>query len=315
MLLVTGAAGFIGSNVIAGLNAQGRTDIIAVDDVESGNDFKNLVGKCFADYLDFRVLCDNRRYPKLKHLDGIIHLGAIADTQATSGRLLMENNFTFSKRMVWLAEANKCPLVYASSASVYGDGHRGFQENAENEHPKSPYAFSKWVFDQYVRQLATTRALRWSAPITGLRYFNVYGPGEAHKGSMSSFPYKCLIAALEGRPIELFEGSTSFTRDLIYISDVVAITLFFLSAKTSGIFNVGTGEAVSFAHIADTATKLCGAETIVIPFPEQMRAGYQAHTQADITKLRVAGWANPFTSIEDGIRDYWQHVKHDKEGY
>jgi ADP-L-glycero-D-manno-heptose 6-epimerase len=308
MLLVTGAAGFIGSNVIASLNAQGRDDIIAVDDVESGNDFKNLAGKRFADYLDFRSLCDNRRPPKIKHLDGIIHLGAISDTQSPSGSLLMENNFTFSKRMVWLAEANECPLVYASSASVYGDGHRGFQENAENEHPKSPYAFSKWVFDQYVRQITTTRASHVTVPITGLRYFNVYGPGEAHKGDMSSFPYKCLNAVLHGQPVQLFEGSTGFTRDMVYISDVVAITLFFLAAKTTGIFNVGTGKAVSFAYVAKLASEISGKEISYIPFPEHMRAGYQERTQADITKLRVAGWHDPFVGIEAGIDLYWKSL-------
>lgn len=308
MLLVTGAAGFIGSNVIAGLNAQGRDDIIAVDATDSGNDLKNLVGKSFADYHDFKVLCDNRRMPRLKHLDGIIHLGAISDTQFSNTSLLMENNFTFSKRVVRLAEENECPLVYASSASVYGDGLKGFQENAQNEHPKSSYAISKWVFDQYVRRVTTARASHVTVPIAGLRYFNVYGPGEAHKGSMSSFPYRCMTALQQGRPIELFEGSAGFTRDMVYISDVVAITLFFLAAKTTGIFNVGTGTSVSFDHVADTVIKAYGGNKVIVPFPEKMRDGYQAHTQADITKLRVAGWTNPFVSIETGIELYWKSL-------
>jgi ADP-L-glycero-D-manno-heptose 6-epimerase len=305
MLLVTGAAGFIGSNVIAGLNAQGRDDIIAVECMQDCAHFKNLVGKRFADYIDWRELT-GKAAKRLKHLDGIVHLGAISDTQFSNNGLLMENNFTFSKRMVQLAEANGCPLVYASSASVYGDGNKGFKENLENEHPKSPYAFSKWLFDQYVRQVTTTRATQVTVPIAGLRYFNVYGPGEAHKGRMSSFPYKCLSAIATRRPIELFEGSAGFTRDLIYISDVVAITLFFLAAKTTGIFNVGTGTAASFAEVANIATKSYGGSTVITSFPEHMRSGYQEHTQADTTKLRVAGWTNPFVSLEAGIDLYWK---------
>jgi ADP-L-glycero-D-manno-heptose 6-epimerase len=312
MLLVTGAAGFIGADVINALNAQGIDDIIAVDDLMNGQKCLNLVGKKFADYSDFRELTKKPvELLKLPHLTGIIHLGAISNTQFLNGRILMEQNYTFSKRMLELAIHHGCPLVYASSASVYGDGKTGFQEHPENERPKSPYAFSKWVFDQYVRrELASGRL---EIPVTGLRYFNVYGPGETHKGHMASFAYKCFMAMQHKRDIEVFEGSGDITRDFIYISDAADITAFFLNAKTSGIFNVGTGTATSFLDVAMKAVNAGGADNAVniqvIPFIESMRKGYQWHTQADVTRLRAAGWRRPFVSVEAGIKDYWKQFK------
>jgi ADP-L-glycero-D-manno-heptose 6-epimerase len=313
MLLVTGAAGFIGSNVVTALNAQGIDDIVAVDDLMYGQKCLNLVGKKFADYRDFRALIKKPvELLKLPHLTGIIHLGAISNTQFPNGRILMERNYTFSKRMLELAVHHGCPLVYASSASVYGDGKTGFQEHPENERPKSPYAFSKWVFDQYVRrELAHGRL---EIPVTGLRYFNVYGAGETHKGSMTSFAYKCFMAMQHKKDIEVFEGSRNITRDFIYVKDAADITVFFLGAKTSGIFNVGTGTATSFMDVAEIAVKTYGgdANTVnirVIPFYEALRKGYQSHTQADVTRLRAAGWTRPFIGIEAGIADYWQRMK------
>jgi ADP-L-glycero-D-manno-heptose 6-epimerase len=312
MLLVTGAAGFIGSDVVATLNAQGIYDIIAVDDLMDGQKCLNLVGKKFSDYRDFRELTKKPvELLKLPHLTGIIHLGAISNTQFRNGQILMERNYTFSKRMLEIAIHHGCPLVYASSASVYGDGKTGFQEHPENERPKSPYAFSKWVFDQHVRrELAHGRL---EIPVTGLRYFNVYGPGEAHKGNMASFAYKCFTAMQHKKDIEVFEGSRDITRDFIHISDAADITAFFLNAKTSGVFNVGTGVATSFLDVAELAAEAGGATSAVnirvIPFIESMRKGYQWHTQADITRLRAAGWTRPFVGIGAGMADYWQRFK------
>jgi ADP-L-glycero-D-manno-heptose 6-epimerase len=317
MLLVTGGAGFIGADVISALNAQGIDDIIAVDDLMYGQKCLNLVGKKFADYRDFRELIKKPvELLRLPHLTGIIHLGAISNTQFPNGRILMERNYTFSKRMLELAIHHGCPMVYASSASVYGDGKTGFQEHPENERPKSPYAFSKWAFDQHVRrELASGRL---EIPVTGLRYFNVYGPGEAHKGNMASFAYKCFMAMQHKRDIEVFEGSRDITRDFIHISDAADITAFFLNAKTSGIFNVGTGTATSFLDVAEMAAEAYGGpeNTVnirMVPFIESMRKGYQWHTQADITRLRAAGWTRPFVGVEAGIKDYWQRMKERNE--
>lgn len=300
MLLVTGAAGFIGSNVLEALNGHGEDNILAVDDLTDGRKCQNLVGKHFADYMDSAELLAAKSLPKF---DGIIHLGAISDTQFSDGRVLMENNFLFSKRMLALAEKHGCPIVYASSASVYGDGTRGFIEHVECEKPKSPYAFSKWAFDQYVRKLSE----HITVPVVGLRYFNVYGPGEAHKGSMTSFAYRCFRAIKAGKKIQVFEGSQNFLRDFVYVADAVDITLFFLQANASGIFNVGTGEAKSFLELAETIAEVTSSEPIeFIAFPESMRAGYQAYTKADLTKLRLAGWTDQFVSLKEGVERYWQ---------
>ena len=303
MLLVTGAAGFIGSNVLAALNERGEDDILAVDDLTDGRKCQNLVGKCFADYMDSRELLETKALPQLT---GIIHLGAISDTQFSNGRILMENNFLFSKRMLALAEKQGCPIVYASSASVYGDGQRGFAETANCEKPKSPYAFSKWLFDQYVRKLSD----QITVPVVGLRYFNVYGPGEAHKDSMTSFAYKCFCAAEAGKKIQVFAGSENFLRDFVYVDDAVDVTLFFLHANAAGIFNVGTGEPTSFMQVAEIAAGITGNGPIeFIEFPEKMRTGYQAYTKADITNLRNAGWPHEFASVQDGIEQYWKVFK------
>jgi ADP-L-glycero-D-manno-heptose 6-epimerase len=300
MLLVTGAAGFIGSNVLHALNGHGEDNILAVDDLTDGRKCQNLVGKGFADYMDSAELLAAKSLPKF---NGIIHLGAISDTQFSNGRVLMENNFLFSKRMLALAEKHGCPIVYASSASVYGDGTNGFTEHVECEKPKSPYAFSKWAFDQYVRKLAD----HITVPVVGLRYFNVYGPGETHKGAMTSFAYRCFRAVQSGKKIQVFAGSQNFLRDFIYIDDAVDVTLFFLHANAAGIFNVGTGETTSFMQLAETIAAVTHSEPVeIIEFPESMRTGYQAYTRADLTKLRSAGWTHEFMSTEEGVERYWQ---------
>lgn len=307
MLLITGGAGFIGSNVIAALNKQGKDDIIVIDDLSDGRKCLNLVGKKFADYKDWRELTHKPVASSgLPHLNGIVHLGAISDTAFSNGKILMEQNYAFSKRMLELAEQHGCPLVYASSASVYGDGKTGFQEKPENEKPKSPYAFSKWAFDEHVRR--ETGSGRVTIPVAGMRYFNVYGPGEDYKGAMRSFAHKCFTAITHGGKIELFQGSQDIIRDFIYVSDAVLVTLFFLNNNVSGIFNVGTGTPTSFLDLAELCVKTAEASTEIhmIPFPEHMADGYQRHTQADITKLRVAGCTNPFVGIENGLKEYWQ---------
>lgn len=296
MLLLTGAAGFIGSNVLAALNQQGRDDIICVDDLTDGAKCLNLAGKRFADYIDYGELSDDASAPHFHRLTGIVHLGGNSSTQATNGREIVRANFSFTKRMIALAERHECPIVYASSASVYGDGSSGFRETQECEKPQSPYAVSKWLIDQYVRYATTNRYGHITVPVAGLRYFNVYGPGEAHKGEMASFAHKLLVASRENKRITMFHGSSEFKRDFIYVQDAVDITLFMLQAKVTGIYNVGTGTATSFAAmLEDGKTAL---STLNLPWPNvefvempaAMRAQYQKYTCADITRLKVAGW-------------------------
>jgi len=309
MILLTGAAGFIGSNILSALNARGRDDVIAVDDLSDGAKCANLAGRSFADYLDADDLLSGRE--RLPRLTAVIHQGACVDTTARDGRAVMRANYDSSKRMLALAREYGCPLVYASSAAVYGDGSAGFREEPACERAVTPYAFSKWAFDQLVRrELAAGRA--GDVPIVGLRYFNVYGPGEGHKGRMASVAWHAFQAARRGEPPRLFDGSDGFVRDFIAVADVAAVNLFFLDAAaagraTSGIYNVGTAAPRSFGDVGRIVAAVAGAPPpATIPFPDDLRGQYQAYTCADIARLRSAGWTQPFLSLEQGIDAYWK---------
>lgn len=308
MLLVTGAAGLIGSNVLGCLNSSRYEDaIIAVDDLTDGRKCLNLAGKKFADYRDFRELLGRPvERLKLPNLTGIIHLGAISDTMLWNGRAMMTVNYRFSKKMLALAAHKNCPFIYASSASVYGDCMRGFKEHQENEQPKSPYAFSKWAFDQYIRRQIASRRL--PIRVVGMRYFNVYGPGEDHKDHMASFVHRCFTAVKNNKPIEVFDGSQNILRDFIYVTDAAELTVRFLEWPRIGIYNIGTGVATSFLDVAElVANNDSRVEIRMVPFPENMRAGYQPYTRADTSKLLTDGvglspaW---FTTVADGISRY-----------
>jgi ADP-L-glycero-D-manno-heptose 6-epimerase len=307
MILLTGAAGFIGSNILAALNARGHDDVIAVDDLRDGGKCANLSGRGFADYLDADELLAADELPRLT---GILHQGACVDTTARDGRAVMQQNHAFSKRMLELARRHGCPLVYASSAAVYGDGAAGFREELACERAVTPYAFSKWAFDQFVRREAAGGRL--GVPVVGLRYFNVYGPGEGHKGRMASVPWHCFQAIRRGERPRLFEGSDGFVRDFIHVADVARVNLFFLDEAAagrdrSGIYNVGTGLPRSFGDMGRIIARVTGSpEPVTIPFPDDLRGQYQAYTCADIARLRQAGWDQPFLSLEDGIADYWR---------
>ena len=306
MILLTGGAGFIGSNVLAALNDSGRDDVIVVDDLRDGTKCANLMGRGFADYLDAtELVAATERLPRLS---AILHQGACVDTTARDGRAVMEANYTFSKRMLDLARRHGCPLVYASSAAVYGSGAAGFREEPACERARTPYAFSKWAFDQYVRRVGRSAGI----PIAGLRYFNVYGPGEGHKGRMASVAWHCFEAVRRGEPPRLFEGSDGFVRDFIFVRDVADVNLFFLDEATagrdrSGIYNVGTGQPRSFGDVGRIASQVAGGKPpLTIPFPDDLRGQYQAFTSADVGRLRGAGWSRPFTSLEDGLAAYWR---------
>lgn len=309
MILLTGAAGFVGSNILAALNARGRDDVIAVDDLTEGGKCANLSGRRFADYLDSDELLAGP--DGLPRITGILHQGACVDTTARDGRAVMRTNYTLSKQMLALARRHGCPLVYASSAAVYGDGSAGFREEPACERAVTPYAFSKWAFDQFVRrELAAGRP--GDVPIVGLRYFNVYGPGEAHKGRMASVAWHAFQAVRRGEAPRLFAGSDGFVRDFIAVADVAAVNLFFLDEAAagrnrSGIYNVGTGVPRSFGDLGRIVAAVAGSPPpVTIPFPDDLRGQYQAYTCADVTRLRAAGWAQPFATLEDGVAAYWK---------
>ena len=306
MILLTGAAGFIGSNILAALNARGRNDVLAVDDLTDGVKCANLTGKSFADYLDGDELLAS--LDSLPPLTAILHQGACVDTTARDGRAVMRLNYTYSKRLLALAEAHRCPFLYASSAAVYGDGRNGFREEPACEDARTPYAFSKWAFDQHVHRPGRIATV----PVVGLRYFNVYGPGEGHKGRMASVAWHCFGAVKRGEAPRLFDGSDGFLRDFIAVADVADVNLFFLDAALaghghSGLFNVGTGTPRSFGDMGRIVSAVTGSPApVTIPFPDDLRGQYQAYTCADITRLRKAGWTQPFLSLEEGIAAYWK---------
>jgi ADP-L-glycero-D-manno-heptose 6-epimerase len=229
----------------------------------------------------------------------------------TDGQYMLGNNYTYSKLLLNKALNNKIPFIYASSAAVYGTNNI-FKEHPANERPINIYGYSKYLFDQYVRGMLDQA----QSTLVGLRYFNVYGPHEAHKGRMASVTYQFLKQLNAAHTIKLFEGTDGSKdgeqkRDFIYVSDVVKVNLFFMNnTLAKGIFNVGTGTCGSFNQIADCLIQLEGRGTKeYIPFPEVLRNKYQSFTQADISNLRSAGYTAPFLPVEAGIKDYYPYLK------
>lgn len=304
MIIVTGAAGFIGSNLVFGLNGIGRNDILAVDDLRAGDKHRNLNRARFLDIIGKDELLD--QLEKLDHVEAIFHQGACADTTESDGRYMMRNNYEYSKRLLHFAERRGVRFIYASSAAVYGDGRAGFREDPSCEDPLNIYGFSKLAFDNYVRQ----RGDRVNCVITGLRYFNVYGPHEQHKGRMASVALHLYRQLQAGETMKLFEGSSGFERDFIHIDDVVAVNLWLLAHPVAGIFNVGSGHARPFTDVAELLRSLEGrGEIELIPFPKDLVAKYQRFTQADLTQLRAAGYDQPALSLEQGLARYHQVLR------
>ena len=308
--IVTGGAGFIGSNVVQALNSQGHTNIIVVDHMEPLDHSKNLPRLRFAEYLDrkeFRTLLLNDRIPKV---NGVFHLGACSATTEANEVYLQDNNYQFTQDLCKWSLRTDARFVYASSAATYGDGSQGFcDEDSVTPHlkPLNLYGHSKQNFDLW--------ALRTGAigQIAGLKYFNVYGPGEDHKGDMRSVVGKAYLHVKKEGSITLFQShhpnfrDGEQTRDFLYVSDAVAVTLFFYDhPHISGLFNCGTGTARTWIDLAKALFAAMGIppQIYFCPIPESIRAKYQYHTEADMTKLRKAGFTAPFLTIEEGVRRY-----------
>lgn len=306
MFVVTGGCGMIGSNLVAALNARGISDILVVDNLEDGRKFENIVDLRIADFETPEAFLDRLEKGALPPLEAIFHQGACTDTTEWNGRLVMERNFTYSKRVLEACLGARIPLIYASSAAVYGLSH-AFAEDAANERPLNIYGYSKKLFDDYVRRVALQPG---RSPVTGLRYFNVYGPREQHKGAMASVAYHTLIRLALGQPAKLFDaygglGPGEHRRDFIHVGDVALANLWAFDKAVSGIFNCGTGRAERFLDLAQAAIAAQGSGRIEFqPFPRELAGRYQTHTQADLQNLRRAGCDIPFRDVKSGIEDY-----------
>jgi ADP-L-glycero-D-manno-heptose 6-epimerase len=322
--VVTGAAGFIGSRLIGALNRAGVRDILAVDDLESSAKAANLFGLDIDDYLDKREFLAQLETGRLDGaIDAVMHLGACSNTMETNGRYMMENNYAYSKALFDWCQNEDVALIYASSAAVYGPG-KEFGETRENEDPLNVYAYSKFLFDQYVRKHTEGSNASRSAQVAGLRYFNVYGPNESHKRefgmiSVALRAYEQFQG--EGR-VKLFVGSDRYgdgeqRRDFVHVDDAVSVNLWLLENRgVSGIFNCGTGRAQSFNEVAAAVINTVnGSDFSVdelvqknfieyIPFPPQLLGKYQSYTQADLARLREAGYAGVFQGVEEGVAAY-----------
>jgi ADP-L-glycero-D-manno-heptose 6-epimerase len=325
--VVTGAAGFIGSRLVAALNRAGITSILAVDNLESADKFRNLADCQIEDYLDKRDFIERIAANQFDEgVEAVLHQGACSDTMHADGRYMMENNYRYSRVLLDWCQEDEVPFLYASSAAVYGAG-RKFSEERANEGPLNVYAYSKFLFDEVVRRRLPGR----TSQIVGLRYFNVYGPNEAHKGRMASVALHAdRQFAAEGR-VRLFVGSDGFAdgeqrRDFVHVDDVANVNLHFLEhPEVSGVYNCGTGRAQSFNDVATAVIntvreaqgepRLATAELVsrglieYIPFPAQLEGKYQSFTEADLAQLRAAGYPGDFMTVEQGVAAYVRELR------
>lgn len=318
--IVTGAAGFIGANLLKALNARGISNVIAVDDLTHGERFANLVDCRIDDYLDkdeFAAALSKGAFNGA--VTAVLHQGACSDTTESNGRYMMQNNYRYSQQLLEFCAAQKTPFIYASSAAIYGD-RTEFRESPECEKPLNVYGYSKYLFDQ------TVRRRKHASQVVGLRYFNVYGVREQHKGRMASVAYHFFNQYRTAGKVRLFEGSGGYgngeqRRDFVSVEDVVKVNLYFLdNPSTAGIYNCGTGAAQSFNDVAVASINACRksrgegqlalaamqAQGLIeyIPFPQDLKGKYQSYTQADLTALRAAGYTAPFLSVEQGVARY-----------
>lgn len=291
MILITGGAGFIGSNLVRYLNQIGHNKITIIDDLTNGQKIYNLNRAIFTDYYDIDEFYFNAIDKIIQNAEVVFHLGAISSTSELNGKRLMHYNYSYSKQLYEKCQTYSVPFIYASSASVYGQCET-FSED-DLGHPLNPYAFSKWQFDRFILSQQ-----KQCSPVVGLRYFNVYGPNEEHKLGQSS-PFTTFYNQFKQHgKIKLFEGSKNFKRDFIHVNDVVKITFWAWKNKVNGILNVGTGQARSFLDIA----KLITDNIQYIPFPESLKSSYQYHTCANCDKIKYLGYQEPMIDVQEGWR-------------
>lgn len=320
-VIVTGAAGMIGSNLVHGLNALGVDDVIAVDDLTDGPKYRNLLGAKLSDYFDRGEFYGRFARGELGKVEAVFHEGACSDTMEHDGRLMLETNYRCSKMLLDACQAQGTRLLYASSAAVYGDSTT-FREEPRYERPLNVYGYSKLLFDQVVRRMLPAAA----SQVVGFRYFNVYGPREQHKGRMASVAFHHFNQLRDNRSVRLFGeyggyGPGEQARDFVFVEDVVAVNLWFLQhPDRSGIVNVGSGRAQPFNDVAHAVVNTWRtqrreepmtleqqvAEGLVqyIPFPEALVGKYQCRTQADLTALRATGCDVEFADVASGVRRY-----------
>ncbi len=310
MIIVTGGAGFIGSNIIKTLNERGRSDILVVDNLKNGVKFKNIADCDIADFIDkddfLQRLKNGERFAN--QVEAIFHEGACSSTTEWDGKFMMQNNYDYSKALLHYCLDHQIAYLYASSASVYGAG-KIFKETREHEEPLNVYGYSKFLFDQYVRRLLP----KARSQIVGFRYFNVYGPREAHKGSMASVAFHVNNQIKTDGKARLFAGCDGYgngeqRRDFVYVGDCVNVNLWFMEhPDKSGIFNLGTGNSQPFNDVANAVIRAHGRGQIVyIPFPDHLKGRYQSFTQADMSAVRQAGYTAPFKTVGEGVAEYMQ---------
>ncbi len=310
MIVITGAAGFIGSVVLSTLNSNGETDILAVDCLGTDERWKNLNGLKFNDYMEKDGFLNLLVSGKLGKIDSIIHMGADSSTTQMDMSYLVKNNFEYTKTLAEYCVSKGTRFIYASSAATYGDGNDGYLDDdskLENLRPLNPYGFSKQMFDIWARQNGLLNK------IVGLKFFNVYGPNESHKKDMRSMVQKAYEQVVATGKVKLFKSykpeykDGEQVRDFIYVKDAVAMTLFFIeNRRSSGIFNVGTGEAQSWNRLAKAVFKALDRPVNIeyVEMPESIKDQYQYYTKAEMDKMRKAGYTSKITSLEDGIADY-----------
>jgi ADP-L-glycero-D-manno-heptose 6-epimerase len=332
-IVVTGAAGFIGSNIIAGLNARGISNIIAVDELTQGDKFRNLADLQIADYVDADTFYASFAKEHYGKVEAVFHEGACSDTMEHNGKYMMQNNYEVTKQLFAAAQAQGTRLLYASSAATYG-GSDSFKESPECEKPLNVYGYSKLLFDQYARRALGTQLENAKTQVVGFRYFNVYGPREQHKGRMASVAFHQFHQFNKEGKVKLFGEYGGYAagaqmRDFISVDDVVAVNLWFFDhPNKSGIFNLGTGRAQPFNDVAHAVISTLNSSSLAansvavgavpkgvadqldsklidyIAFPDALRGKYQCYTQADITALRAVGCTHVFADVHTGVSRY-----------
>jgi ADP-L-glycero-D-manno-heptose 6-epimerase len=314
MILVTGGAGFIGSNIVASLNEAGRSDVVVNDVLGTDGKWRNLAKRQLADVVAPAELF---RWLEGRKLEAVVHMGAISSTTATDGDLVLDTNFRLSLKLLDWCTDTQTPFIYASSAATYGDGDAGFDDDFSPEalkklRPMNLYGWSKHLFDQALVQ-RHVRGAKLPPQWAGLKFFNVFGPNEYHKGTMASVLCRVFDDAKAGKPVRLFKSHKpgiadgDQRRDFIYVDDVVAVVRWLLDTpKVSGIFNVGTGKARSFREMIEAMFAALGRAPNIeyIDMPEQIRGSYQYFTQSEMGRLRRAGYNAGFTPLEDAVKDY-----------